>query len=89
MSTNPRKIYNLPEQSDTYIEVDPDTKYTIANADLQSKCGWTPFDGWEVTGRVQRVFLRGQVVYDVLQPGVAGRILAKPGSGQVIPKRGT
>ena len=85
MSTNPRKIYNLPEQPDTYVEVDPDAKYTISNVEMQTKCGWTPFAGWEVTGRVRRVILRGRTVYDVSQPDVAGRILAKPGSGQVIP----
>jgi len=85
MSTNPRKIYNLPEQPDTYVEVDPDAKYTISNAELQTKCGWTPFAGRKVTGRVQRVVLRGQTVYDFAQPDMAGRILATPGSGQVIP----
>ena len=43
MATNPRRIFHLPVQSDTHIEVDPDARFTIANDDLYTKCGWTPF----------------------------------------------
>ena len=79
MSTNPRRIYNLPEQLDTHVEVDMKSKYTITNAAMHSKCGWTPFDGWQVTGQVRRVVLRGQEVF------VDGQVVAEPGSGQLIP----
>jgi dihydroorotase-like cyclic amidohydrolase len=85
MATNPRRIFNLPEQPDTYIEVDSQAQYTISNQELQTKCGWTPFDGITVTGRVQRVVLRGEAVYDTSQSEVRNRILAKPGSGRVLP----
>ena len=51
----------------------------IRNESLFTKCGWTPFDGVEVAGRVERVTLYGQVVYE------NGRLLAQPGSGDVIP----
>ncbi|MFC1975162.1 amidohydrolase family protein [Chloroflexota bacterium] len=84
MSTNPRRIFNLPEQPDTYIEVDDQARYSISNTELHSKCGWTPFDGVSVTGHVQRVVLRGEIVFDASRPGVQDRILAKPGSGQVL-----
>jgi len=77
MHSNPRRIYNLPEQPDTHVEVEM-TSATIRNERMHSKCGWTPFDGRVVAGRVQRVVLRGQVVFE------AGEILAKPGSGMVI-----
>jgi carbamoyl-phosphate synthase/aspartate carbamoyltransferase/dihydroorotase len=85
MSTNPRHIFSLPDQPDTYIEVDFESKYTITNTELQTKCGWTPFDGREVNGRVQRVVLRGQPVYDFSQSNLKSRLLAQPGSGNVIP----
>jgi carbamoyl-phosphate synthase/aspartate carbamoyltransferase/dihydroorotase len=85
MSTNPRRIFNLPEQPDTYIEVDLDARYTISNDELQTKCGWTPFDGVSVTGRVQRVVLRGETAFDASRPGVRDRILVEPGSGRVLP----
>ena len=75
MSTNPRRIFNLPEQPDTWIEVDPGESWTIQAANLFSRCGWTPFEGWNVRGRVQRVVLRGREAYR------DGRVLAQPGSG--------
>lgn len=75
MSTNPRRIFNLPEQPDTWIEVEPGESWTIQAANLFSRCGWTPFEGWNVRGRVQRVVLRGREAYR------DGRVLALPGSG--------
>lgn len=57
--TNPRKIFNMPEQPDTFIEVDLDAKWVIPNEMPFSKCKWTPFAGIEVYGAVRRVTLRG------------------------------
>jgi carbamoyl-phosphate synthase/aspartate carbamoyltransferase/dihydroorotase len=78
MATNPRRIFGLPEQQDTFIEVEHKIRYTIRNENLYSKCGWTPFDGWEVAGRVRRVVLRGREVF------VEGKVVARPGTGQLI-----
>jgi len=78
MAHNPRRIFNLPEQPDTHIIVDPDAEYTITNEAMHSKCGWTPFAGMTVTGRVEQVILRGQTVYQ------AGQVLAQPGTGQIL-----
>jgi len=61
------------------VEVDMKSTHTITNAAMHSKCGWTPFDGWQVTGQVRRVVLRGQEVF------VDGQVVAEPGSGRVIP----
>lgn len=63
-SVNPRKIFDLPEQEDTYVEVDTEESYILENDNLQTKCGWTPFAGMKVTGRVKSVVLRGQQVFD-------------------------
>lgn len=78
MATNPRRIYNLPEQPDTHVEVEM-TPAVIRNESMYSKCGWTPFDGMEMAGRVRRVVLRGVVVVE------DGMVTAVPGSGQIIP----
>jgi len=75
---NPRKIFKLPEQEDTFIEVDLDSEWTIPSAMPFSKCKWTPFAGMKVFGAVRRVTLRGEVVY------VDGKVLAAPGSGRNI-----
>ena len=42
------RIFNLPEQPDTYIEVDMDQEWTIPEKMTYSKAGWTPFAGMKV-----------------------------------------
>lgn len=79
MSSNPRRIFGLPAQADTEVQVEIGVPYTIRNENVYSKCGWTPFAGMRVTGRVQRVTLRGRVVYE------DGRVSAEPGQGKVLP----
>lgn len=76
MVDNPRRIFRLPEQPETWIEVDPEVAWEIHAADLHTRCGWTPFEGRQVRGRVQRVMLRGQEVYR------DGEVLAPPGYGR-------
>ena len=83
MVINPRRIFNLPEQPETYIEVDLEATYTLSDRETQSKCGWHPFVGRPVTGRVERVILRGQLAYDASLAG--GKVVAKPGQGRVWP----
>jgi carbamoyl-phosphate synthase/aspartate carbamoyltransferase/dihydroorotase len=75
---NPHKIFSLPEQPETWIEVDEDAKYEIRASELHSRCAWTPFEGWKVKGRVRNVVLRGQYVFR------DGEILAHPGYGRNI-----
>jgi carbamoyl-phosphate synthase/aspartate carbamoyltransferase/dihydroorotase len=79
MAINPRRIFKLPPQPDTRVEVDPQARYILSNEGLQTKCGWSPFLGMVVTGRVRRVVLRGTEVF------VDGRVTAQAGSGKVIP----
>ena len=76
MHTNPKRIFGLPDQPETWVEVDPDAKYEIKAANQLTRCGWTPFEGWSVRGRVQRVVLRGVEAFR------DGRIVAAPGSGR-------
>ena len=75
---NPRRIFNLPKQEDTYIEVDPDAEWQIRSEQMRSRSGWTPFEGWTVKGRVERVVLRGREVF------ASGRVLAEPGYGKNV-----
>ncbi|MXY91845.1 MAG: amidohydrolase family protein [Caldilineaceae bacterium SB0664_bin_27] len=75
---NPRRIYGLAEQPQTWVEVDVDKVYELDDADMRTRCGWTPFDGRQVKGRVEKVVLRGETVFD------GERVLAAPGSGRVL-----
>lgn len=63
MVTNPRRIFRLPEQSDTWVEVDENATYEIHAAEMLSRCGWTPFEGWQVKGRVRKVVLHGKTAF--------------------------
>ncbi|MDQ5954541.1 MAG: Amidohydro-rel protein [Patescibacteria group bacterium] len=60
--TNPKKIFNIPEQVDTYIELDPTVPYIVGENGYETKCGWSPFEGMELYGKVQKVFLRGKEI---------------------------
>jgi dihydroorotase-like cyclic amidohydrolase len=77
MVDNPRRIFKLPQQTDAHVEVDLSPHVIRAEA-MHSKCAWTPFEGMEVAGRVARVVLRGETVYE------DGSSLAPPGTGRVI-----
>jgi dihydroorotase-like cyclic amidohydrolase len=75
---NPRKIFRLPEQAETWIEVDEDAKYEIRAADQFTRCGWTPFEGWKVKGRVRKVVVRGKAAFE------DGKVLVEKGYGRNI-----
>lgn len=77
-STNPRRIFDINQGENTYVEVDLDEKYLIEDKDLTTKCGWSPFAGWEVVGKVKKVYIRGVKVSSL------GKILVKPGFGMNI-----
>lgn len=64
LSTSPRKIFQLPGQPDTYIEVDLSKKYIIGKLKLFTKCQWTPFKDKEGRGKIIKVVLRGQTIFE-------------------------
>ncbi len=76
--TNPKLIFNLPDQPETWVEVDENAVWRIRGADLHSRAGWTPFEGRQVQGRVTRVVLRGREVFNDDQ------IMCAPGSGRDV-----
>ena len=74
----PRRIFGLPAQSNTRVKVEPNARFVLGTENLHTKCGWTPFKGMPVRGKVRQVVLRGQTAYE------DGTITAKPGYGRVI-----
>jgi carbamoyl-phosphate synthase/aspartate carbamoyltransferase/dihydroorotase len=75
MHTNVKALFSLPDQPDTYIEVDPDLAWTVRGEALLTRCRWSPWEAQTLRGRVVRTVLRGQVAYEY------GQVLARPGSG--------
>lgn len=78
MYDNPRRIFNLPEQPDTWIEIDTDETWVVRGAEMQSRSAWSPFESSTLRGRVKRVTLRNKLAYD------NGIVLAEPGTGHNV-----
>jgi allantoinase len=86
LSYNPAQRYGLGQKGDIALGldadlalVDPHETFTVRAAESESKQGYTPFEGMELTGRVKRTFLRGQLVYDGKIVGPArGRYIKRP-----------
>jgi carbamoyl-phosphate synthase/aspartate carbamoyltransferase/dihydroorotase len=78
MYTNPKRIFNLPDQPETWVEVDESATYEVKASEQFTRCGWTPFEGWKVKGKVRKVVLRGRTAFE------DGKILAPAGYGRNI-----
>lgn len=76
VSTNPQRIWGITSPPDTYTVIDLDASYTIENERLFTQCGWSPFAGMTVQGKVVENWIRGTQVYD------GARILVDEGFGQ-------
>lgn len=74
-STHPQRIWDITCPPDTYTLVDTQASFTLANSDMLTACGWTPFDGMRVQGRVLETWIRGRKVFD------RGQVLGEAGSG--------
>jgi dihydroorotase (multifunctional complex type) len=84
-STGPAVVFGLRRKGDIapgydadLVLVSPDVEWTIRDESLRTKCGWTPFAGSRVKGRVERVYLRGTLAY------ADGEILVEPGYGRAV-----
>ncbi|KAI1729714.1 carbamoyl-phosphate synthase L chain, ATP binding domain-containing protein [Ditylenchus destructor] len=75
---NPRKIFRLPEQQKTFVEVDMNEEWTIPENGGESKCNWSPYKGMNVRGKVRTVVIRGEEVF------VDGQFTVQPGFGKNI-----
>ncbi|MDJ0617443.1 MAG: dihydroorotase [Calothrix sp. MO_192.B10] len=70
MSTAPAKAYGIPNKGAIapgydadLVLVDLNTYRPVLRQELLTKCGWSPFEGWEFTGWPVYTIVGGQVVY--------------------------
>lgn len=77
---NPRRIFDVPIQPDTWVEVDAVAEWTARGSRMHTRAKWTPFEGRTMHGKVTRVVLRGETVFE------NDCVLAKPGSGRNVRK---
>ncbi len=71
-ATRPAKLFGLYPRKGAIrvgadadvVLVDPAKRHTITDAEVMSKCGWTPYAGRDVRGLAVYTLLRGEVIYD-------------------------
>ena len=68
-SAGPQRIFNIQNKGRIvagydadFTIIDMNKKHTIANADMVSKTGWTPFDGFKAHGYPMATIVRGNMV---------------------------
>lgn len=64
MSTAPRRIFGLPSTPDDRVFIDLDNPFTIDSTTFASMGHSTPFDGWQVYGKIVKTVIDGTVVYE-------------------------
>ena len=57
-----KQIFNIPDQPDTHIEVDFDESYVLDAKNFYTKAQWSPFEDWELYGRIKTVVVRGREI---------------------------
>jgi allantoinase len=89
LSEMPARLYGLyPQKGSIRIGSDADLTivdmsqtYDLKADEMQSLCGWTPYEGWQVTGKVTHTIIRGKVVVR------KGKILGQPGYGHFLDRK--
>jgi dihydropyrimidinase len=87
--TNPAKIFGMfprkgciaPDSDADIVIFDPNKKHTISASTHHMNVDYSGYEGWELTGKVETVLLRGKVAIQ------NGECLLQKGAGQFI-KRG-
>lgn len=77
-ATNPARIFGVRQFTQTYVEIVLQESWVIDKSGLKTKCGWSPFEGKKVTGRIKAVYIRGEKVFD------GENVLVQPGSGEEV-----
>ena len=87
-STNPAKLFGMypqkgciaPGSDADLLILDPHETRTIDGSQMHSAAGYSPYDGWEITGWPRFTISRGEVVAE----GVT--VDASPGRGRLVPR---
>ena len=93
-STTPAKLFGLFPRKGTIavgsdadvVLFDPDERWTISASTHHSRVDYSLFEGRQLTGRVKKVFLRGEPIVDGerwLGRDGQGEFLRRPSSGQL------
>ena len=71
MSAKPAEAYQIPNKGQIkegydadLVLVDLENYQPVLREDVVSKCGWSPFEGWNLTGWAQYTIVGGQVAFE-------------------------
>ncbi|MGW4856203.1 dihydroorotase [Streptomyces sp. NPDC004288] len=86
----PAELFRLPGKGRIEAGADadlvvfaPDTPWMLSAHDVESKCGWSAYEGWTFSGRVERTLRAGRTVWDAASGTFGaydGRLLTAAGS---------
>ena len=87
--TNPAKIFGMfprkgtiaPGSDADIVLIDPNERHTLSAATHHMNVDYSGYEGWELTGKVKTVLLRGKVAID------KGKCLVDKGYGQFIKRK--
>ncbi len=72
----PAQIFGIKQ--DAQIEVDENEGWTVRGMELQTKCKWSPYEGWKLKGKVKKVWIRNELVFE------NNKFLVEPGFARVL-----
>jgi dihydroorotase len=78
LATNSQRIFGLRPPPETYTVVDLNETFLVERNRLLSQCGWSPFEGMRVAGRVKEVWIRSTLAFD------GERVCVPQGFGQAV-----
>ena len=74
----PKLMRKAPESGADVVVFDPTETYTISAEDNAGFADFSIYEGREVTGRVEKTFVRGELVAD------DGEVLGEAGHGEFV-----
>jgi dihydropyrimidinase len=85
-ATNPAKIFGMYPRKGTIavggdadiVLWDPNARHTISAATMHMRTDYNLYEGWQVKGRPEKVFLRGKLIVD------GEKWLGEQGKGQFV-----
>jgi len=87
-SAEPARVFGMeskgavaPGKDADILIWDKDAKYTISAATQAMNTDYSMFEGWQVNGKVAKVFSRGELIVD------GGKFLGQPGRGRFLKRR--
>lgn len=84
MCTNPAKLYQIQNKGEIKIGYDADlilvdlnNYQPVLKENLATKCGWSPFEGWNLTGWPIYTIVNGDIVLEKgkLNTNIRGKAL--------------